>query len=81
MMHLKQTSKVEEAALDYIERPWLQDQDFEHIDQVHPAVADLDENGNRAPEVEQGVQLNGSLGFAKLGVSEQTQKQVDGGGV
>ena len=81
LMHLKQPSKVDVAAIHHIERARLQDQDIEHIDLVHLAIADVDEGGNRAPEVEQGVQLDGSLGFAKRGPFEQAQAQVDGGGV
>ena len=69
------------AAVHHIERPWLQDQDVQHIDLVHLAVADVDERGNRAPEVQQGMQLDGCLGFAKRRPVEQTQAQIDGGGV
>lgn len=64
LMHLKQPSKVDTAAIHHIERVRLQDQDIEHIDLVHLAIADVDEGGNRAPEVEQGLQLDGGLGFA-----------------
>ena len=81
LMHLKQPSKVDVAAIHHIERARLQDQDIEHVDLVHLAIADVDEGGNRAPEFEQGVQLHGGLGFAKRGPLEQAQTQVDGGGV
>ena len=81
LMHLKQASKVQVASVHHIERPWLQDQDVQHIDLVHLAVADVDEGGNRAPEVQQCVQLDGCLGFAKRRPLEQAQAQIDGGGV
>ena len=42
----------------------LQEQNVQHIDLVHLAVADMDEGGNRPPEVQQCVQLDGWLGFA-----------------
>ena len=73
LMHLKQPSKVDEAATHHIERARLQDQDIEYVDPVHLVIADVDEGGNRAPEVEQGVQLDGSLGFEKRRPLEQTQ--------
>lgn len=81
LMHLKQTSKVDVASVHYIKRPRLQDQDVQHIDLVHLAVADVNEGGNRAPEVQQCVQLDGCLGFAKRRPLEQAQAQIDGGGV
>ncbi|MEY3740509.1 MAG: hypothetical protein RLZZ192_1185, partial [Pseudomonadota bacterium] len=81
LMHLKQASKVDIAPVHDVERARLQDQDIEHIDLVHRAVADVDEGWNRAPEVEQGVQLDGRLDFAKRRPLEQAQAQVDGDGV
>lgn len=77
LMHLKQASKVDVAAVHHIERPWLQDQDVQHIDLVHLAVADVDEGRNRAPEVQQGMQLDGCLGFAKRRPLEQALKQSE----
>jgi hypothetical protein len=71
LMHLKQASKVDVASVHYIKRPWLQNQDVQHIDLVHLAVADVNECGNRAPEVQQCVQLDGCLGFAKRRPLEQ----------
>lgn len=81
LMHLKQASKVQVASVHDVERPWLQDQDVQHIDLVRLAIADVDEGGNRAPEVQQGVQLDGCLGFAKRRPVEQAQAQIDGGGI
>jgi len=81
LMHLEKASKVQVASVHNVERPWLQDQDVQHIDLVHLAVADVNEGGNRAPEVQQCVQLDGCLGFAKRRPLEQAQAQIDGGGV
>ena len=81
LMHLKQASKVDVAPVHDVERARLQNQDIEHIDLVHLAIADVYEGRNRAPEVEQGVQLDGCLGFAKRRPLEQAQAQIDGGGV
>ncbi len=44
LMLLKLRSKVDVAAIHHIEGPWLQDQDFQHIDLVHLAVADVGES-------------------------------------
>jgi hypothetical protein len=78
-MHLEQASKVYVVSVHDVERPRLQDQDVQKIDLVHLAIADVDEGRNRASEVQQGVQLDGYLGFAKRRPVEQTQ--VDGGGI
>ena len=56
-------------------------QDIEHIDIAHLAVADVNEAGNGAPQIEQRVQLDRRLGRAKRCPIEQTQAQVDGAGV
>ena len=81
LMHLKQASKVDVATVHHVELTRLQDQDVQHIDLVHLAVADVNEGGNRAPEVQQCVQLDDCLGFPKRRPLEQAQAQIDGGGV
>ncbi len=81
LMHLKQASKVVVASLHHVERTRLQDQDVQHIDLVHLAIADVDKGRNRASEVQQGVQLDGCLGFVKRRPVEQTQAQIYGGGI
>ena len=81
LMHLKQASKVQVASVHDVERSWLQNQEVQHIDLVHLAIADVDEGRNRASEVQQGVQLDGCLGFAKRRPLEQAQAQIDGGGI
>jgi hypothetical protein len=81
LMHLEQASKVYVASVYDVERPRLQDQDVQNIDLVHLAIADVDEGRNRASEVQQGVQLDGCLGFAKRRPVEQAQTENDGGGI
>ena len=81
LMHLEQACKVYVASVHDVERSWLQNQDVQHIDLVHLAIADVDEGRNRASEVQQGVQLDGCLGFAKRRPVEQAQAQIDGGGI
>ena len=81
LMHLEQASKVYVASVYDVERAWLQDQDVQNIDLVHLAIADVDKGRNRASEVQLDVQLDGCLGFAKRRPVEQTQTQIDGGGI
>ncbi len=81
MMNLKQASKVDVADVHYIKRVWLQDQNVQHIDLVHLAVANVNEGGIRAPEVQQGVRIDDCLGFVKRCRPDQAQAQNDGGGV
>ncbi len=81
LMHLEQASKVQVTPIHDVERAGLQNQDVQHIDFVHLAVADVDEGWDGAPQVQQGMKLDGSLGFAKRGPVEQAQTQIDGGGV
>ena len=81
LMHLEKASKVQVASVHDVERSWLQNQEVQHIDLVHLAIADVDEGRNRASEVQQGVQLDGCRGFAKRCPVEQAQTQIDGGGI
>jgi hypothetical protein len=43
-------------------------------------VADVDEGGDRPPQIEQRVQLHGRLGGAKRRPWEHRQAQIDGRG-
>ena len=81
LVHLEQARKVQIAPVHDVERAGLQNQDVQHIDLVHLAIADVDECWNGASQVQQGMELDGSLGFAKRGPVEQAQTQIDGGGV
>jgi hypothetical protein len=81
LMHLEKACKVQVASVHDVERSWLQNQEVQHIDLVHLAIADVNEGRNRASEVQQGVQLDGCLGFAKRRPVERAQAQIDGGGI
>jgi hypothetical protein len=48
---------------------------------VHLAVGDVDEGGNRSPQIEQRVQLHGRFGGAKRRPREHRQAQIDGRGI
>ena len=81
LVHLEQASKVQIAPVHDVERAGLQDQDVQHIDLVHLAIADVDEGWDTAAQVQQGMELDSGLGFAKRCPVEQAQTQIDGGGV
>ena len=55
--------------------------DIEHLHIVHLAVADVNKAGDRAAQIQQGVQFDGRFGGAKRCPGKQRQTQVDGGGV
>ncbi len=81
LMHLEHACKDYVASVHDVERSWLQNQEVQHIDLVHLAIADVDEGRNRASEGQQGVQLDGCHGFAKRRPVEQAQTQIDCGGI
>ena len=53
----------------------------QHIDLVGLAVGDVNEAGDAAMQIQQGVQLDSGLGGAKRRPGMQEQTQVDGAGV
>ena len=81
LMQRVQPGEVHIAPIHHVEGAGLDRQDVQHVDVVQLAVADVDEGGDRAAQVQQRVQLDGRLGRAKRRPVEQAQAQVDGGGV
>src|SRR5580658_888135 len=57
--------EVQVTPIHDVEGAGLDKQQVQHIDVVHLAVGDVDEGGDRSPQVEQRVQLHGRLGGAK----------------
>jgi len=80
-MHGVQALEVHVAPIHHVEGPGFHGQDVQYIDIVQFAVADVNKRGDRAAQVQQGVQLHGGLGRAKRRPVEQAQAQIDGGGV
>ena len=76
-----QPAIVHVAAVHDVEGAGLGRQLVEHVDIVQLAVGDVDERGDAAAQVHQGVQLHGPLGRPEAGPGEQGQAQVDGGRV
>ncbi len=80
-MQRVQAFEVHVAAIHHVERAGLEGQHVQHIHVVQLAVADVDEGGDRAAQVQQRVQLDGGFGGAKRRPIEQAQAQIDGAGV
>jgi len=76
-----QPREVHVAAIHHVEGAGLQAEHVQHVHVVQLAVADVDEGGNGAAQVQQRVQLDGRLGGAKRRPVEQAQAQIDGAGV
>jgi len=81
LMHRVQTLEVDVATIHHVEGPSFHGQDVEHVHVVQLAVADVDERGNGAAQVQQRMQFDGGLGRTKWRPVEQAQAQIDGGGV
>ncbi len=77
----KQPREIQIAPVHQVERTGLQHQIVHHVDLVRLAVDDVNERGNIAAQVQQRVQLDSRLGFAKRRPREHRQTQVNGAGV
>ena len=78
-VHGVQAREVQIASIQQIERSRLDGQRIQSVHLVHLAVADVNEAGNIAPQIQQGMQLDSRLGFAKRSPRVQRQTQIDRG--
>ena len=81
LMNDMQTSKVEITPVHDVKGTGLDDEGIQQVDVVALSLGDLDDGGDRTPQVQQGVQFDGALALAKVGPGKQAQAQVDGGRV
>ncbi len=79
LVQAMQSGKVEIAAIHDIERPSLWNNLVENVHVVQLAIADMDETGDVAPQIEQRVQFDGGLGLTKRRPVKDRQAQIDGG--
>ena len=79
LMQSIETCEIQVTAIHDIERTSLDRHEVQHIDFVHLAVADKDKRWDCATQVQQSVQLDRALGFAKGSPVEQAQTQIDRG--
>jgi hypothetical protein len=70
--------EIDVAPVHHIEGARLDRQQVENRHVVHFSVGNMHETRNAAAQIEQRVQLDGSLLAAKLGPREQAQAEVDG---
>jgi hypothetical protein len=80
-VHGVQPCEIQIPAIHQIESSRLDRQRVQSVHLVHLPVADMNKAGDVAPQVQQGMQLDGSLGFAKRSPRMQGQTQVDRGRV
>ncbi len=73
--------EVEVAPIHDVEGARLDDEQVQDIDIVQLAIGDVNEGGDRAPKIEQRVQLHCRLGGAKRCPRKHRQAQIDGRGI
>ena len=74
-----QPVEVEVATIHDVKRPGLGNDLIENIHIVQLAIADVDEAGNIAAQVEQCMQLDRRFGRTKRNPRKHRQTQIDGG--
>ncbi len=79
LVQAMQSGEVEVAAIHDVERPGLGNDLVENVHVVQLSVADVDEAGNVATQVEQRMQLDGRLGRPKRSPRKYRQAQIDSG--
>ena len=79
LMQAMQPGEVEIAAIHDVERPSLGNDLVENVHVVQLAVADVDEAGNVAAQVEQRMQFDRSLGRPERSPRKYRQAQIDSG--
>ena len=77
----EESLEVHVATVHDVESSRLGQQNIEDVDIVQLAVGDMDEGGDVASQIQQGMELDGRLGGAKVRPRKDRQAQVDGGGV
>ena len=68
---------VEVAAIQQIERPWLDNKIVQHVDLVRLAVRNADKAWDCAPQVEKRMQFDRTLGSTKRCPRVHRQAQID----
>jgi hypothetical protein len=74
-----QTSKINVSTVHDIERAAFEDQKVESIDIVHFSFGNEDKARNVAAQIDQRVECDGCLAFAKLGSWKELQTEIDCG--
>src|ERR1035438_18047 len=80
-MQRLQSGEIEIAAVHDDDRACRPVNQVEHIDVVHVAGGDMDENRNAPAQIDDGMGFDRRLGCAEVRPRKQRQTQVDGRGV
>jgi len=81
LMQVMQTFEVQVSPVHDVEGPGFWNQKIEDLDIVDFSVGNLDKRGNGTPQVEERVQLDGSLLSAESRPRKKGQAQIDCGGI
>ena len=81
LMQVMQALEVQVSPVHDVEGSWLGDQEIADLHIVDFSVGNLDKSGNRASQIEEGVQLDGPLLFAESSPGKKGQAQIDRGGI
>ena len=76
-----QSGEIDVASIHDVESTWLQGKVIEGVDIVHFPAGNVDETGDVAAQVDQGMELDGRLASTKPCPREEGQAQIDGGGI
>ena len=74
-----ETGEIDVTTVHGVEGSRLQNQLVQGVDIVDFPVGNMDEAGDISPQIDERVELDGRLVFAKLRPGEQRQTQIDGG--
>jgi len=76
-----QASKIEIAPVHDVDGARFGDEMVEYVEVVQLALGDLDEGGDVAAQIQQGVEFDGSFATAEASPGKQGKTQIDGGGI
>ena len=80
-VHRIQAGEVQIPPVHQVKRARLDGQRIQHTDFVHLAIADMNEAGNIAAQVQERMQFDRRFGCAKRCPRVQRQAQIDGRGI
>jgi len=81
LVQCEQTAEIQITPIHHVESARFDRQYVQHVDLVGLAVRDVDEGGDVAAQIQQGMQLDRRLGGAERRPWKQRQAQIDGRGI
>ena len=72
-----QTSEIDVSSIHDIERAGFEDQEVERVDIVQFSAGNVDKTRDVAAQIDQSVELDGGLAFAKSGPGKELQTEID----